>query len=1049
MQDDEQKDLTNEYQDDINSKKEEIEDRQLPTGGIMNALRNPITAAMNKAFGGENKRDVSFSKLAPNVFKKYKLVFIGFAIFLVLIIAIVIKVGDDASESAVKTRTSAVSDFNIDESSSIVEKEALKLYENYDSLIGFTDAQLDKIYQNLKDNEDARNRYLIQAGSREFGFGLDKYSVNYKRTLYEHIQRTEKYNFNQVIWKEFTHDVSDKLLEKEERTDLGLLVPKNTDDETLVTILDTTAPYLLTNDIPLGMLSGTYGVANSSLKDTSTATEFVYQLLKESLTKMTVHKYVLKSLKYNTAYEEYDTFHYKGTYTAKYQNGQVYLVSAPNYQLVQEPTHVLTDERKVSGDTIKEDTYWYVVDAQTYDANIKNEFEHKVYSDEDAANIRNPDSTVLINTTEINNIYGDGKITDTLPENLKANVVNSVFTAILEGREEDPGGGYTFTFETEYYQDLGTSYTYEKEWKDTATPKVSDNKVFTYDDLVAYNTTKTADIYKDIPSDKKVIDESEFKDNSVSLKRLEDEDKTIGLYGMSIIDFMDANENIYLKYVNSKSADVSKVEGLGRYKLREGYNQIKYIFDQMLKETSSETLLPFVYGSSLGYDVTSISYMPAYQQAVSGTDLLRLYIQSHEGNGAGYGGGMFDENLDPTDDEDAAKYYKVYDAKDGVYTVGYGVNINRHFEKVKNALAEVGTEVSSIDDISYGMYLDKTAIDKVKDMLIDEFVETVKAETNGIELTEYQIHALASRAYVHGTTNVGNDKPFKNYYTQYWNQENDDKYDELYEKYKDNQTASKTIRSEIDFTHKLFTECMDIYVSQSFDSQYPGYEVRQKSEFTLFSGGYYDTLQKFWTQGAIAPNGANLTPNGQIDEAACLSLQQWFEQNWFSGRIAADMDLHSASFSQKVTDIKDADSRGVINPEVLTKYSTPVENNYIFECAWWSCVRANAFLIDNNTGKKIPGMPDGRKSAKHVADTLGLHYNTNSAELRPNSVISYDRPGSKSGHTAYVEAVTDTHYIISECGSGWYWEGIHILPKDNGSGTYTFVGFTCLEDLLQ
>ena len=558
---------------------------------------------MNKVFGGKSRK-YSFSKLAPLLGLKFKLILIGVIIFIILIVTIVIVIGEDSSESAINSRSDTIDSLNIDENSSRIEQEALKLYDNYDSLIAFNDEQLNAMYQNLKDNENSTNKYLIEISKSKFGNSKsenDKYSYKYERDLYEHIQRTEKYNFNQIVWKEYSHESDGNLLEKEQNSELGLLVPRGTNEEILITLLDTTAPYLLTNDIPLGMLSGTYNLSSSGNYEDSVSANFVYELLKESLSKITVNKYVVESIKFNTSYDQYTTIEYTGTYTVKFKDGEVYLVSAPNYQQVGNPVEFVGEEHKISDDIISEDIYWYVESAETYDAKITNKFNYEKYSSEDVASIKNPDSNNLISSVEINRINGY-KITDSLPEDIKVQVLNDALTKMFNGEEEDPDGGYTFTLTSTYTQDIGCTYTYEKEWMDTLTPSESNNSIYKYDDMVAYNTTEVSEEYKDIETDKKIIEEGKFKSGSIKYKEYEEPDTTV-LYGLSIIDFIDSNEGIYLKYIASKNAAKSEFEGLGRYELKEGYNQIKYILNQLLKKSEENdqnqgNVLPFVYGSS-------------------------------------------------------------------------------------------------------------------------------------------------------------------------------------------------------------------------------------------------------------------------------------------------------------------------------------------------------------------------------------------------------------------------------------------------------------------
>lgn len=1023
-----EKDNINEQDDNSNGQENDINNRELSSTG-RSALKTPITSLMNKLFGNKKRRH-SFSKLVPIMGIKFKLILICAIIFIIFIVAIIIVIGEDSSESAVNTRANAIESFNINESSSKIEQEALKLYNTYDSLIAFNNDQINAIYQSLKDSENSTNKYLIDIGKSNFGDSSsenDIYTYKYKRELYEHILRTEKYNFNQIVWKEYSHDADGTLINKEKNTDLGLLVPEKTDEDTLVTILDTTAPYLLTNDIPLGMLSGTYNLSTSNNYQNSVAAKFTYEILKESLTKLIVNKYVVESIKFNTSYDDYDTLTYSGTYTVKYNGGNIYLVSAPNYQQVGEAVTHRTEERKISEDIISEDIYWYVQKAQTYDANINNVFNYEKYNESDVLTMTNPDTNNLISSVEINRINGD-KITDSLPENIKAQVANMALNAAFAGIDPDSDGGYTFTLTSTYTQDVGYTYTYEKEWRDTLSPSQSNNNVYKYDDMVNYNTKEFDEEYKDIETDRKIIDEQTFKNSTSEYKKYEEPDTTV-LYGLSIIDFIDSNKGTYSKYVSSLAAAKSEYEGLGRYEIREGYNQIKYILNRLIKkEDSSNNILPFVYGSSLGYEVTNISMQSANaSNYISGMDLLREYIRSFEGAG----------EQPVTANADGVECYTAYNDSGGKLTIGYGVNLDAHPDDKASLESQIGQA------IDVGTLVPVELVDSIEEAKIKEVYDRVKATTNGLELKEYQLHALTSLLY----NGISIDKILI-YYTDpnYWNEETDDKYEEVYEKYKENQTAVSQIEAEADMTRGLYTNWLALNVHDAAGNRLPGLERRRRSEYILFSLGYYNTLQTFYTSGGIAPSGDVLVVNGQFDEAACLNLQTWFEANIFAGK------LQGASPDLRAWKNVAAGSSSNFNSAAYGKYAT---GSSYAQCPWWSRIRANMYLEQN--GHELMSGPTGNgwESAQKTA-TEYLHINYYSGDqmdqLRANAIISFAAtPRNSAGHVAYVEAVTDTEYIISHCGSGKSWHGLLILPKTKNhgiSGVGQVVGFCNLDEAI-
>lgn len=1059
---------------------------------ISNFVKDPLTSIKNgftNLFSKfKKRRSFTLRNIWRGIPLKIKIV-IGIIAFLIVAIVCIIKaIEDNSTKAAVTTRNDAVKNLNIsnqtDQSTlSTIDQAALDLYNNYDSLIAFSTDQLTSLYNEFLANDSSENEYLLESGKREFGDSNgDKYSYNYKRTLYEHILRTEKYNFNKIIWKEYTHTTDNADLETEIRDELELVIPKGIDDETLTTLFKTTAPYLLTQDIPLGALCGMVAQSNSSSSvDASTAQRFTYQMIKESLTKLTMNKYELDTIKYNTTYDDYTYNTYTQVYYVnQYSNGYEELVSEENPVLESSGENVITSESKIAGtEQHNYDIYWYPSEAITYDAKIVNNFNYTKYSDSDVQNIKNPDSNTLINQTVIDELYQEIN-----PKSINQSVNKPVDD---EGNPEEPTKS-NVKKEYKYVKKEGVTYIYEKTWSDKLTPQSTDYQEFNVDTAKEYNTSNN-DTYSNYETDKTLLSEDEFSEKDTSIfEKYTEEDTSVKLYGMSIIDLLDSNSGIYNKYLN-KGGNVSDFEGIGRVKLKAAYNQIKNALNSLAEKIenngdisdynfntngdASDKTLPFVYGTSLGYIVTDLSYNSSITAtSTSSMDLLRMFIHSFEGDGSVSGGGMYDENQNKTNDETKAKYYKVYDAKDDVYTVGYGVNINANFNAVKEALAEVGTTINSLDDISYGMLLDKSAIDKVEDIAIQEKLDIVASETQGLDLTEYQIHALASRAYVHGTTSVSSGssaKPFKQFYEQYWNEDTDDQYETLYEQYKDNQTATQEIVSKVNFEHGLFTNCLDIYVSPSFDSNYPGYEPRQRAEFTLFSTGYYSPLQTFYRKGGASPGDVQLLDSsGNVDVAACLELQMWFEENIFGNNIHAGTNISPGPGSHSINLDPSIGSGQYYSAKTLeyakkvgggphfeyksnSGYKAIGENGLgIFQCTWWAQSRATLYLTDNGwTGAYIGdrgALGDGGQVARNISNQYGIPINTDINSIRANSIASFSN-GNGTGHVVYIEAVGNDYYVISHCGSGHTWYGVDIVPKGS-SVFYRFNGSVCMDDLL-
>ncbi len=217
------------------------------------------------------------------------------------------------------------------------------------------------------------------------------------------------------------------------------------------------------------------------------------------------------------------------------------------------------------------------------------------------------------------------------------------------------------------------------------------------------------------------------------------------------------------------------------------------------------------------YGVTDYDFS-AYEESnfnsinTSVTDQLIRYIHQWE-NASG-----------PKTNADGTMYI-VEDDGAGHPTVGYGVDIENGGYKSKFEEAGYSTKIGDAIPIDF--------VDSIERMEIENKSTYIKTKTSGLGLTDYQINALISRAYNCGNSGAlqeRNGKTFMQAYTEYWNQETDDQYEEK------NSTA--------DYTNLLYTQYMSVPVTS--DNVYlAGLENRRKSEWTLFQTGYYDKLKEW------------------------------------------------------------------------------------------------------------------------------------------------------------------------------------------------------------
>lgn len=209
----------------------------------------------------------------------------------------------------------------------------------------------------------------------------------------------------------------------------------------------------------------------------------------------------------------------------------------------------------------------------------------------------------------------------------------------------------------------------------------------------------------------------------------------------------------------------------------------------------------------------SIYKLESFQDMYSsgGIATLREYIRSWEGH-TGISA-------------DGTKYI-VGDDGAGHPTVGYGVDIYKSGKLDKFLAAGY--------DVSIGAEIDIEFVDALEEEELMEKIKAVEERTSGLNLTTYQKYALASRAYNYGVAGAfkarDGGKNFIDSYNAYWNQETDDKY---------GQTPGDSI-----YQHPLYTNLMNKPVTS--DGKFmPGLEKRRKSEWLLFTTGYYDSINKW------------------------------------------------------------------------------------------------------------------------------------------------------------------------------------------------------------
>lgn len=313
----------------------------------------------------------------------------------------------------------------------------------------------------------------------------------------------------------------------------------------------------------------------------------------------------------------------------------------------------------------------------------------------------------------------------------------------------------------------------------------------------------------------------------------------------------------------------------------------------------------------------------------------------------------------------------------GDRTVGYGIDLETSGKE------DEIKALTGMTEIKEGDFIPVEIIDKIEEECINEAIEAVKNKTNGLDLKEYQIYALALRVYncgANGAFMTRNGKTFKEAYNAYW-KESDDEY---------GVTPNNNM-----YNHSLYTQYMK--EPQTSDGEYlKGLENRRKSEWILFKTGYFDTLGEYYI------------------EANRYSIE--------------GINLYNTDGSVNTTEISKLNQE--LTRQVSTRSGKYMNNNGLQykQCTWWAYSRASEYL-----GKAYPKRTNG------TSGNGGEWYDINKQngwfeygnEPRANSIICWWNKSSPNyGHVAYVEAVDtiNNKIYISHASGGTAWKGITTIP---------------------
>ncbi len=586
--DEDEEDENGQVQEDAQN--EEVAN-QSNSSKFSNFLKNPI-----RSFGSRATNAVGnlIREVWNKVPLKIKLLIVAGIVFLIIIIVIIQGVIKEASKSVIDSIDTSIADSIIKD----LDPDTQKLYENKGSLIRFKIKDIDTMYQTFL-KQEIKTAETKEALEKVYGINnvnSDKriVNVNDRIELYKHILFTEKYNFNNIKWKQYSHIENGTDSQLTEDTELGLKYPKDQNNTELDTFINFTLPYIQTWFIPLSMNSGNL---NKGLdNDTQKGKNFTYSIIKEAFSDILVNRYDVQKYTLNTKYNEYDEISKHIEYTIGKNTSTVYVFNpvTGKEEAVTKDTYYIVSSKEVEEpgnkrhvnerlntdgrvDPLKEDfvsdsttikNKYFIKEAKTFDVMQVNSFEYKKYSEKDTKSRINAKSEV---ETKKDKYYVEGKIPSfSIPQSTG-----------------------TFSGDSFIVKDGNTHYI-SRIWEDDLTQNSNETKLYTYDDVVEYNENKDSNPSKTTIA--KELFNASISD--VDYYQLYESDKTLNR-----IDLINSNPGIYANYLNEGS-EYSNYVGYSRPYLKYSYIELKDLLENMKQKYGK---IPFIYGRTLGIDETYFS----------------------------------------------------------------------------------------------------------------------------------------------------------------------------------------------------------------------------------------------------------------------------------------------------------------------------------------------------------------------------------------------------------------------------------------------------------
>lgn len=463
--------------------------------------------------------------------------------------------------------------------------------------------------------------YVVSEGDTKTDFRI--VDVNDKIAIYKHILLTEKYDFNRIQWKQYSHTKAGEDSPLKEDLVYGLKYPEDSNNTNLGKFVNLVLPYLQTWYIPLAMNSG---VINSGIDETQSSTKgnpaFAYTILQNAYHDIIVNRYDLQKHVLTTKYKEYtqNTKHDFVTFTATQHfddAGNPTYVTYDNFNIQTTTTKTEDIDERVNSsgniDPMREEyvssqttetSKYYLAQARTFDMFYTNTFDYKKYSDADVNARRNAKSEIVAGREPYNETLEDedrivriSQLFGNSFASLSNMGVSGSFPDISNPQKNKSNYPNKFVtipcyYSCDYIERDGYTVILNRTWEDSLSQGSSTSSKVTYDDLVSFNENKSGN--SELETVKKEDFESKPSEGADIYRALSSKGE------LNKIDFVNSNPKLIDNYIKGGNGYKEYI-GYSRGYLTMAYANLRNLVKEAVAK--NDGVLPYAYFNSLGYEV--------------------------------------------------------------------------------------------------------------------------------------------------------------------------------------------------------------------------------------------------------------------------------------------------------------------------------------------------------------------------------------------------------------------------------------------------------------